>query len=178
MTRSRRLLSVALLPGTVAGVIPAVLALSAGTTVGWGLPGAAAAIPVLGGALFLLAGLRLAWQTIALFGSAGEGTLAPWDPTRKLVVEGPYRRVRNPMITGVGLILLGEAAILGSPAIAIEFGVFAALNATYMPLVEEPGLLSRFGDEYAAYRAAVPRWVPRRTEWDRGQSDLPDGPAG
>jgi protein-S-isoprenylcysteine O-methyltransferase Ste14 len=150
----------------VAVVIPALLVASSGTNVGWGLDGAPASIPVLAGLASLAAGLRLAVQTIALFGSAGEGTLAPWDPTRRLVVAGPYRRVRNPMITGVALILLGEALLLGSPAIAIELAVFAALNAAYMPLFEEPGLLRRFGDEYAAYRDAVPRWIPRRSDWD------------
>jgi protein-S-isoprenylcysteine O-methyltransferase Ste14 len=67
------------------------------------------------------------------------------------------------MITGVGLILLGEVAILGSPAILIEFGLFALLNLTYIPLVEEPGLSARFGSEYEEYRRSVPRWIPRRT---------------
>ncbi len=154
-----------MLPGMVAVVIPAVLVATVGTNVGWGLDGAARGIPLVAGAAALAAGLRLAVQTIALFGSAGAGTLAPWDPTRRLVVEGPYRRVRNPMITGVALILLGQALVLGSTAILIELAIFAAVNAVYMPLLEEPGLVRRFGAEYEAYRQAVPRWVPRRTPW-------------
>jgi protein-S-isoprenylcysteine O-methyltransferase Ste14 len=96
-----------------------------------------------------------------LFARVGEGTLAPWDPTRKLVVRGPYRHVRNPMITGVLAILLGEAALFGSwPLLVWAFGFFA-LNAIYMPLVEEPGLVRRFGDDYVRYRRNVPRWLPR-----------------
>ena len=109
----------------------------------------------------LALGLRLMWETIGLFGRVGEGTLAPWDPTRKMVVQGPYRRVRNPMITGVGLVLLGEAVALGSVPIAIELGVFALANALWMPLVEEPGLARRFGAEYESYRREVPRWIPK-----------------
>ena len=35
------------------------------------------------------------------------------------------------------------------------------MNAVYFPLVEEPGLRERFGEEYDAYRATVPRWLPR-----------------
>ncbi len=167
----RRLLSVLLLPTSVAIVIPALLVNGYGTKVGWGLPGVAAALPVIGGAIALLIGLRLAYETISLFGSEGEGTLAPWDPTRRLVVRGPYRRVRNPMITGVGLVLLGEAAILGSTAILAEFGIFALANLTYIPLIEEPDLFARFGTEYEDYRRAVPRWIPRRTPWTPGTTD-------
>jgi protein-S-isoprenylcysteine O-methyltransferase Ste14 len=82
-----------------------------------------------------------------------------------MVIVGPYRYVRNPMITGVTLVLLGEAALLGSLGILVWAAVFLALNAIWMPLVEEPGLADRFGDEYAEYRRNVPRWVPRRTPW-------------
>lgn len=148
-------------------VLPALLVAANGTNIGWGLPGAAAALPVVVGAALLAAGAALVAQTIALFDAKGEGTLAPWDPTRHLVVRGPYRRVRNPMITGVGMVLLGEAAVLGSPPIAILFAVFAAVNAIYMPLSEEPGLVKRFGQEYEEYRDNVPRWIPRLTPWER-----------
>jgi protein-S-isoprenylcysteine O-methyltransferase Ste14 len=164
----RQVLSVLLLPTTATIVIPALLISSYGASLGWELPGVLKPLTVLAGAALILAGLRLAIETISLFGREGDGTLAPWDPTRRLVVRGPYRRVRNPMITGVGLILLGEVAILGSPAILIEFGLFALLNLTYIPLVEEPGLSARFGAEYEEYRRAVPRWIPRRTPWTPG----------
>jgi protein-S-isoprenylcysteine O-methyltransferase Ste14 len=164
----RQLLSVLLLPATMTIVIPALLVIAYGTSIGWQLPGIAAALPVLAGAVAVIAGLGLAIATIGLFGREGEGTLAPWDPTRRLVVRGPYRRVRNPMITGVGLIVLGEAAILGSPSILIAFGIFAVANLVYIPLIEEPGLIRRFGGEYEEYRRAVPRWIPRRTPWTQG----------
>jgi protein-S-isoprenylcysteine O-methyltransferase Ste14 len=63
---------------------------------------------VLIGVALIAAGLALWLWTLRLFIRIGEGTLAPWDPTRRLVVEGPYRRVRNPMITAVLAVLLGE----------------------------------------------------------------------
>jgi protein-S-isoprenylcysteine O-methyltransferase Ste14 len=168
---ARQLLAVGLLPAVATIAIPALLIYLYGLEVGWGLPGAAAALPVAVGAAALLAGLRLMYQTISLFGRVGEGTLAPWDPTRRLVVEGPYRRVRNPMITGVALVLLGEAAVLGSTAILIELAVFALANALWMPLVEEPGLVRRFGPEYEEYRNLVPRWIPRLWPWNSGTTD-------
>ena len=45
--------------------------------------------------------------------------------------------------------------------------VFLAGNMMYMPLVEEKGLIARFGDPYREYRDRVPRWVPRLERWDR-----------
>jgi protein-S-isoprenylcysteine O-methyltransferase Ste14 len=160
--------SIALLPGTVAVVVPAILIAADGTDVGlgWTLP--LPLLPILAGAALILAGLRLWWQTIRLFVEVGRGTLAPWDPPRRFVVRGPYRRLRNPMISSLGSILLGEAALLGSRSILVFFAGFAVVNAIYIPLIEEPGLRRRFGSDYARYRRAVPRWIPRRTPWAPG----------
>jgi protein-S-isoprenylcysteine O-methyltransferase Ste14 len=36
----------------------------------------------------------------------------------------------------------------------------------YMPLVEEPGLKRRFGEDYETYAANVPRWLPRLRPWE------------
>ena len=113
------------------------------------------------GAVLVVTGLALVTWTVALFAGVGRGTLAPWDPTSKLIVRGPYRYVRNPMITGVATMLAGEALFFRSWGIAIETAVFVVVNAVYFPLVEEPGLRRRFGPEYDEYRARVPRWVPR-----------------
>jgi protein-S-isoprenylcysteine O-methyltransferase Ste14 len=151
----------------VAGAIPLLLALLFDLDPGFGLPLVLAAAVIGAGGAALIVGGRLVAETIGLFSHEGEGTLAPWDPTRRLVVSGPYRRTRNPMITGVGLILLGQGLVLGSVAILTELAVFALVNGLYMPLVEEPGLRRRFGAEYEAYARAVPRWIPRRTPWPR-----------
>jgi protein-S-isoprenylcysteine O-methyltransferase Ste14 len=90
-----------------------------------------------------------------------------WGLPARLVVEGPYRHVRNPMITAVGCLLAGEAVLLGSPPLAFWLGAFALVNALYLPLVEEPGLARRFGAQYEAYRANVPRWLPRARPWSQ-----------
>ena len=117
------------------------------------------------GAALIAAGLALVAWTVALFAREGTGTLAPWDPTSRLVVLGPYRHVRNPMISGVLAILLGEAALFASSALLVWFATVFAVNAVYMPLVEEPALRKRFGADYDAYRANVPRWLPRLRPW-------------
>ena len=130
----------------------------------------------------------IAW-TVALFAGVGRGTLAPWDPPERLVVRGPYRYVRNPMITGVVSVLLGEAALFGSPAVLAWAGFVFALNAVYFPLIEEPDLRSRFGaglrrvrGEHAALAAAlqahyarliaVDDLAPERGERDRDQLEV------
>jgi protein-S-isoprenylcysteine O-methyltransferase Ste14 len=163
----RQLRAIGLLPGMVTLVVPGVvLCRTEAVSFGWGLPtGLAWLPPVLGAALIGL-GLLLVVQTVALFVRVGRGTLAPWDPTSRLVVRGPYRHVRNPMISGVMSILLGEAALLGSLPLLIWSGAFFAMNAVYLPLVEEPGLIRRFGADYERYRAHVARWVPRLRPWD------------
>ncbi|MHA2003749.1 MAG: methyltransferase family protein [Candidatus Thorarchaeota archaeon] len=116
--------------------------------------------------LSIVGGLFLLGSTIRMFARIGRGTLAPWDPTQKLVVHGIYRYVRNPMITGVLLILLGESILFGSVWIYMWFLFFLIGNHFYFIKSEEPGLVRKFGDEYVRYAQNVPRWIPRRTPWD------------
>ena len=168
----RQLLSIILLPGMVTIVFPAfIIWQTRQTHIGWGLPSPWNIVSILSGLFVLCAGVILLFQTISLFITAGKGTLAPWDPTQKLVVLGPYRYVRNPMISGVLAVLLAEAIITGSVALLVYFLFATVLNMIYMPLSEEPGLLRRFGAEYATYLQHVPRWIPRLRPWD-GQPEI------
>jgi len=152
----RHVLAILLLPVMATVVVPALLVDD------YDLSSLPLRVP---GVLSVALGLWLFATTVALFARLGRGTLAPWDPTSRLVVAGPYRRVRNPMISGVLFVLLGEAAILGSVALLIWAAVFFAVNVLWMPLVEEPGLRERFGADYEEYAAHVPRWLPRPTPW-------------
>ncbi len=113
------------------------------------------------GGLFAGAGLFLLVMTIRLFIRRGKGTLAPWTPTQKLVVEGPYSFVRNPMITGVLSVIIGEALIIQSYSLLIWAVLFFGINHLYFILSEEPGLVKRFGEEYVRYKKEVPRWIPK-----------------
>jgi protein-S-isoprenylcysteine O-methyltransferase Ste14 len=98
----------------------------------------------------------------AAFSAAGKGTLAPWDPPRRLVVVGLYRFTRNPMYVGVLTLVLGWTLLLGSPWLAAYVVVLAAVFHLRTVLYEEPHLARLFGVEWERYRAAVPRWLPRR----------------
>jgi protein-S-isoprenylcysteine O-methyltransferase Ste14 len=122
---------------------------------------------LIAGVVVVSTGIFLLVATIRLFIVIGRGTLAPWKPPQKLVVEGPYRYVRNPMISGVSLILAGEAILFSSYCLLLWLIVFFLVNHLYFVLVEEPELVRRFGDEYEIYKQNVPRWLPRLTPWER-----------
>jgi hypothetical protein len=107
----RQFVAVAVLPFTVAVVIPIWLARRDG--IRFGLGASLGGLVVQGCGVGLLAiGVVLFLASLGRFVSEGKGTLAPWDPPRRLVVRGPYRYVRNPMISGVVIVLFGEAALL------------------------------------------------------------------
>src|SRR5215213_8451950 len=111
----RHLQAILLLPLMVMVVVPwLILSGSAGTSPDWSLAPPLTLLPLLVGCLLIGLGLTLVVYTVSLFFQYGEGTLAPWTPTQKLVVRGIYCHVRNPMISGVCCVLLGEALLLGS----------------------------------------------------------------
>ena len=162
----RHIASILLLPFNALIVIPGVLiALTHDSDPGWGFKGPWAYLPLLTGLGLAAGGLWLMYQAISLFFRVGKGTLAPWDPPTTFVAQGIYRHVRNPMISGVLLVLLGEAAVLGSLSVFAWFASWSLSNLIYMPVVEEPALERRFGEPYRVYRANVPRWIPRLTPW-------------
>ena len=153
------------LPFTATVLVPGAILL--GGPERWESTGLARAASVVAGAIAVGAGLLLFAATVRLFASVGRGTLAPWDPPRRLVVAGPYRHFRHPMITGVALVLTGETLLFEASALAIWLAGFVAVNAVYLPLVEEPGLVRRFGRDYERYMEHVPRWLPRLRPWEQ-----------
>lgn len=163
-----------LLPGTVLVLIPALIVLATQDS----RFAAAPAAPASGGFWLALvcagAGVALAAWTVTLFLRFGEGTPAPWEPPQRLVIRGPYRYVRNPMITGVLLVLLAESLLLQSWPLATWMALFFAGNAIYFPWVEEKGLQRRFGDAYTRYRRHVPRWIPRLRPYRPESAEGPD----
>ena len=116
-------------------------------------------------AIFLVTGLTLMYKSISLFYKKGKGTLAPWNPTQKLVVEGPYQYVRNPMISGVLCVLIAESLFLKSSYVFCWMLLFFVINYVYFITKEEPDLAKRFGADYKNYMKNVPRWVPRIRPW-------------
>ena len=169
MTILRHLLSILLLPFVMVVIVPRwLLRVWSSSDTRWVDGTVAAAFAHISGVLLFLCGFALFAWCVSLFARVGEGTLAPWDPARRLVAVGPYQYMRNPMITGVVTMLLGETLFLGSRAIGIWAATFIAINQIYFVISEEPGLERRFGTAYNEYKSAVPRWIPRARPWKNG----------
>lgn len=160
----RHLLAIAALPAMVTIVIPLWLARRNGTALALPTTGVQVVVQSVGAYLVVVGVFLFAWS-LRRFAGDGDGTLAPWDPPRRLVVHGPYRYVRNPMISGVVFILFGEGLILRSPPHLTWAMIFLVSNAIYIPLFEEPGLRTRFGESYREYCRHVPRLIPRLHAW-------------
>ena len=111
------------------------------------------------------AGAALAVTCIFTFVFVGKGTPAPFDPPRRLVVQGPYRLVRNPMYLGAGLALAGAALFYQSIPLLGYAGLFVVVTHLFVVLFEEPILRRSFDGEYEAYCRRVGRWwYKRRTD--------------
>jgi protein-S-isoprenylcysteine O-methyltransferase Ste14 len=142
-----------LAPGVVAGVVPWLLT-------GWESNDWPLLVRVLGG-LLIAGGVGVLLHAFGRFVLEGLGTPAPVAPTERLVVGGLYRHVRNPMYVAVAATIIGQALLFGRPVLLAYAALFIAVVAAFVHLYEEPTLMSRYGDEYAAYRRAVPAWLPR-----------------
>ena len=105
-------------------------------------------------------GAFFAGWSMLTFKSKGNGTPAPWAPPQNFVVTGPYKYVRNPMISGVIFLLYAEFCITMSIALFLWFLIFTFINLFYIHYVEEPQLKKRFGKPYEEYLEKVPGWIP------------------
>jgi protein-S-isoprenylcysteine O-methyltransferase Ste14 len=122
------------------------------------------AIRVLG-ALLIVAGVPVLLESFARFALQGLGTPAPVMPTEHLVVKGFYRHVRNPMYVAVVSLIVGQGLLLGDVRL-LEYAAAVWLCFHLFVLAyEEPTLRRTFGAEYDAFRAHVPRWLPRLRPW-------------
>lgn len=154
---AKTLVFTVLVPGTVAGVVPAYL--RGGVAIASPSPWRTAA-----GAAVLLAGAAIyawcAWD----FATTGRGTPSPTDPPRALVRRGLYRWSRNPMYVGVLLAIAGQGIWSASLATLEYAAALAVAFHLRVVLFEEPALRRSFGAAYDDYLARVPRWLgrPRR----------------
>ena len=129
---------------------PPFLGLEASRWVGWLLVAAGAAV-------ILEAQGRFVWK--------GFGTPAPIAPPSRLVVSGFYRHVRNPMYVAVTVLVIGEALVYAEPWLFAYAAALAVGFHLFILAYEEPTLRAKFPDDYPAFTAAVPRWLPRLTPW-------------
>ena len=117
---------------------------------------------------FLALGLLLAiWSVRTFYNKGGDGTPGPWQPVSNLVISGPYRYVRNPMIIGVINLLLFESALFASIPMLLWAIVFFICNIVYFKNIEEKELIKRFGAEYEDYKNKVSMLFPKFTPYKK-----------
>ena len=159
-------------PGVVAGLVSWWLT-------GWQVrqpePSWAATPLRVAGVALLAAGILVLVEAFVRFVVEGVGTPAPIAPTQRLVVDGPYRYVRNPMYLAVVAVIIGQALLLGQPGLLGYAAAVGGATAAFAHGYEEPTLRRQFGAQYETYRRAVPAWWPRRPPL--GQPGQPGQPA-
>jgi protein-S-isoprenylcysteine O-methyltransferase Ste14 len=90
-----------------------------------------------------------------------KGTPVPFNPPPRLVTDGPFAFVRNPMITGVFILLFGLGILLRSVSLVFLFTpLFILFNVWELKAIEEPELVKRLGSEYVEYRKRTPMFIP------------------
>jgi len=163
MTALKTLIFTIVVPGTVAGIIPWLLV--------QGSTGAVLEVPSVWmlGFVPLVLGVGLYLWCAGAFTFIGKGTPAPIDAPTVLVVQGPYRWVRNPMYLGMGIALTGEAIVF--PNLTVMILVMVALLFAVVTLsvirYEERTLRQLFGADYESYTRSVHRWIPRLRPFDK-----------
>jgi protein-S-isoprenylcysteine O-methyltransferase Ste14 len=150
----RAFLAFLALPGTVAYLIPVLLAPESDPGSGW----------VWTGNTVLVIGSVLLLACVRDFYKACRGTLAPWSPPQTLVTTGLYRWSRNPMYLSVLVVLLGWSVRYESLWL---LGYAAAVGVAFhlrVILYEEPVLRALFGEDWRSFSGRVPRWIGAR-DW-------------
>ena len=148
-------------PGTVCGLVPLLIT-------GWRRP--VDPVPWVDalGWLLVLAGATVLVHAFVEFAWHGRGTPAPTAPTERLVVEGAYRHVRNPMYVAVLALVLGQALLFASWGLFAYLVVLGLTVNAFVRTYEEPTLRETYGPTYEEFCENVPRWLPRLTPWTGG----------
>lgn len=85
--------------------------------------------------------------------------ILPYEDPERMVKTGPFGFSRNPMYLGMLLLLLGVAQLYGTAlSFIFPLAYFCVANGYYIPF-EEARMAAAFGDEFAAYKAKVRRWL-------------------
>jgi protein-S-isoprenylcysteine O-methyltransferase Ste14 len=90
-----------------------------------------------------------------------KGTPVPANPPPTLVFTGPYAYTRNPMLTGIFILLFGIGMMVGSISLIFIFTPsFILVNTWELKQIEEPELVRRLGEKYIEYRNKTPMFIP------------------
>jgi len=110
---------------------------------------------------FLIIGTLLwLWCAVKFFKT--KGTPVPINPPPKLVTDGPYAYSRNPMMTGLFMVMAGIGIFSGSITLTFFMTpLFVFMSILEFKYFEEPELEKRFGKEYCKYKERTPIIIPK-----------------
>ena len=138
-------------PGTVVGVVPWLITR-------WEIPGSTPAwrVAQVLGVLLIVVGLIPVVHAFAQFAKAG-GTPVPLAPTKRLVVNGFNRYVRNPMYVVLLIVILGQALLFGSLSLVLYAISLWIITASFVRWYEEPTLARTYGERIRGIPAQCAR---------------------
>jgi protein-S-isoprenylcysteine O-methyltransferase Ste14 len=114
--------------------------------------------------LIVLGAFITLWSTMHFI--KVKGTPVPINPPPKLVTSGPFTYARNPMVTGIFIILFGLGILYSSITLILLFTpLFIFINIWELKTIEEPELEKRLGDEYLEYKSKTPMFIPSLRKW-------------
>ncbi len=119
------------------------------------------------GAIFVLIGaVFMVWSNIDMVkigrGCPTDGfNIALGERTKKLIVQGPYKYTRNPMLFGTFVFYVGLALLFNSYSALIVPIVFISYMVWHVKKFEEPRLYNDFKDEYVEYKKRTPLLFPK-----------------
>ena len=99
-------------------------------------------------------------NTIGEGGPVEIGNIEISPKTKNLVVSGPYKYTRNPMLFGAFLIYLAFALFINSITSVVLVSAIFVFMLTVVVKMEEKRLLKDFGDQYVEYRNKVSKFIP------------------
>jgi len=116
--------------------------------------------------ILLITGLIFGIWSVIIQNTIGEGgpveigNIEISPKTKNLVVSGPYKNTRNPMLFGTFLIYLAFAIFINSiTSVVIVCAIFVFM-LTVVVKMEEKRLLKDFGNQYEEYRKKVSMFIP------------------
>ncbi|MCB2113816.1 MAG: isoprenylcysteine carboxylmethyltransferase family protein [Parvularculaceae bacterium] len=110
------------------------------------------------GGLMIIVALGLVLSSVQIFAEKGQG-LRPATPASQLFQKGPYKFSRNPIYLAMVVFGAGFGVATSNVWIIATTAILGAIFHFFVILPEERYLARRFGDEYAAYKARVRRWI-------------------
>lgn len=123
--------------------------------------------------LLIIGSIFMIWSNLALFfigkGGPAQGfDIAISPPTQKLVIIGPYKYTRNPMVFGTLSVFFAISLFLGSIIDFLLLIAFSFAAKIYIKYGEETRLIKDFGNEYLEYKKSVPMMIPC---WQRNKTN-------